>query len=136
IQKQFFRVLQSDYRKAHFSWRLLHDPEQRVRIMGERFKSLIYDTDPFLIIQEIFSRTSHLERLDQFLVVDGLTWLPDDILVKTDRSFMLNGMEPRCPFLNHLLAEFLAGVPARLKLKGFTDKYLLRKAMKDLLPAD
>ena len=47
---------------------------------------------------------------------------------------MANGLELRVPFLDHKLVEFAAALPAELKLKGSTGKYLLREAMKNVLP--
>lgn len=51
-----------------------------------------------------------------------------------DRMMMGNSVEGRFPFLDHRLAEFAAGLPDRLKLHGLNEKYLLRKAVEDLLP--
>ncbi len=51
-----------------------------------------------------------------------------------DRVDMANSMEARPAFLDHHLAEFAAGVPPTLRIKGKTEKYVLREAMKGLLP--
>jgi len=51
-----------------------------------------------------------------------------------DRMMMGNSVEGRFPFLDHRLAEFAAGIPDRLKLNGLREKYLLRKAVADVLP--
>ncbi|MBP6731639.1 MAG: asparagine synthase (glutamine-hydrolyzing) [Chitinophagales bacterium] len=136
IQKQFFAGCLYNYRQAHYSWRLLHNPEQRVTLLGLKNKELVYDTDPFKKFDKIFSECAHLEKNDQFLIVDAQTWLTDNILIKTDRALMLNGLEARTPFLNHTLAEFLATLPFKWKLKGFNEKYILRTLMKNYLPEE
>jgi asparagine synthase (glutamine-hydrolysing) len=51
-----------------------------------------------------------------------------------DRVDMANSMEARPAFLDHHLAEFAAHIPPRLRIKGDTEKYVLREAMKGLLP--
>jgi len=51
-----------------------------------------------------------------------------------DRVDMANSMEARPPFLDHHLAEFAAKVPPSLRIKGKTEKYVLREAMKGVLP--
>jgi asparagine synthase (glutamine-hydrolysing) len=51
-----------------------------------------------------------------------------------DRVDMANSMEARPAFLDHHLAEFAATVPPSLRIKGRTEKYVLREAMKGLLP--
>lgn len=52
-----------------------------------------------------------------------------------DRMAMAHGVEGRFPFLDHRLVEFASRIPPSLKLKGLTEKYILREATKDLLPA-
>jgi asparagine synthase (glutamine-hydrolysing) len=52
-----------------------------------------------------------------------------------DRMAMAHGIEGRFPFLDHRLVEFASRIPTGFKLKGLTEKYILRKATKDLLPA-
>jgi asparagine synthase (glutamine-hydrolysing) len=72
--------------------------------------------------------------LNRMLYADAKIWLPDDLLLKADKMTMANGLELRVPFLDHKLVEFAATLPADLKLKGRTGKYLLREAMKNVLP--
>jgi asparagine synthase (glutamine-hydrolysing) len=49
---------------------------------------------------------------------------------------MAASIESRVPFLDHKLVEYTARLPERLKLRGLTTKYILRKAMKGLLPEE
>lgn len=51
-----------------------------------------------------------------------------------DRVDMANSMEARPPFLDHHLAEFATRIPPTLRIKGRTEKYVLREAMKGILP--
>jgi asparagine synthase (glutamine-hydrolysing) len=51
-----------------------------------------------------------------------------------DRVDMANSMEARPPFLDHHLAEFATRLPPSLRIKGRTEKYVLREAMRGLLP--
>ena len=72
--------------------------------------------------------------IDQLLYFDSKVYLPDDVLAKVDRMSMLNSLEVRVPLLDHKLVELAATIPASLKLKNRTTKYILKQAMKDLLP--
>jgi asparagine synthase (glutamine-hydrolysing) len=63
-------------------------------------------------------------------------YLQDDILVKVDRASMLHSLEVRAPFLDIELVDFLRRLPADMKLRGTTSKYILRRAAQTLLPAD
>jgi asparagine synthase (glutamine-hydrolysing) len=72
--------------------------------------------------------------LDALLRVDLHTYLPDDLLVKMDRATMANSLEARSPFLDHVLVEFGAQLPAEQKLEGQRSKVLLRHIAASLLP--
>jgi len=66
--------------------------------------------------------------------LDLKLYLQESILVKVDRASMASSLEVRAPFLDYELVEFVTGLPPGLKLKGLTSKYILKKAMKNLLP--
>ncbi len=51
-----------------------------------------------------------------------------------DRVAMANSIEGRFPFLDHRVIEFANRLPPQLKIRGLTEKYLLKKSMKGLLP--
>ena len=61
-------------------------------------------------------------------------YLPLDILTKVDRMTMAHSLEARPPLLDHRLVEFAATIPARLRLRGGTTKYLFKQAMRGILP--
>lgn len=73
--------------------------------------------------------------LNRYLCFDQSYYLPDDILYKCDRVSMAHSLEVRPPFLDHRIAEFAASLPARLKIRGGRQKYLLRELMRDKLPS-
>ena len=81
-----------------------------------------------------FEAVPKKDVLNRMLYADMKIWLPDDLLLKADKMTMANGLELRVPFLDHKLVEYAATLPAYLKLKGSTGKYLLREAMKNVLP--
>jgi asparagine synthase (glutamine-hydrolysing) len=62
------------------------------------------------------------------------TYLPLDILTKVDRMTMAHSIEARPPLLDHRLVEFAARVPSHLRLRDGTTKYLLKRAMRGILP--
>jgi asparagine synthase (glutamine-hydrolysing) len=71
---------------------------------------------------------------DNFLWLDQLTYLPDDILHKCDRMSMAHSLEVRPPFLDHRVVEFAAKLPHTLKIRGSKLKFVLRELMKNRLP--
>uniref|UniRef100_A0A7V4XT24 asparagine synthase (glutamine-hydrolyzing) n=1 Tax=Acidobacterium capsulatum TaxID=33075 RepID=A0A7V4XT24_9BACT len=70
-----------------------------------------------------------------YLKFDQECYLPDDILVKSDRMSMAHSIEVRPPFLDHRLVEFAAGLPSALKIRGSQQKYLLKQLMRSKLPS-
>jgi asparagine synthase (glutamine-hydrolysing) len=73
-------------------------------------------------------------RLERLLHLFASTYLPEDILTKTDRASMLNGLEVRAPFLAREFAEFASSLPNEWKLKGLQTKYLLKKLAARFVP--
>jgi asparagine synthase (glutamine-hydrolysing) len=62
--------------------------------------------------------------------------LPDFVALGLDRSSMAYSLEARVPFLDHELAEFCAQIPPSLKMKWLNEKYVLRRALRPLLPEE
>lgn len=127
---RFAHGLDSDYRLAHYNWRKLFSIQERIAILGEKYKDLIIDSDPLKSFLGFFSEVEHLDRLDQYLYVDSKTWLCDNILIKLDRNSMFAGLEMRSPFLNRELTEFIASCPVEFK----KDKKILKILAEGLLP--
>jgi asparagine synthase (glutamine-hydrolysing) len=71
-----------------------------------------------------------------FLEFDQQYYLPDDILVKSDRVSMAHAVEVRPPFIDHRIVEFAAKLPIDFKVRGGRQKYLLKEVMRSKLPAD
>lgn len=72
--------------------------------------------------------------LNQLLYIENKILLPEEKLMKMDKIPMAHAVEARVPYLDHNLVEFAATIPVNLKLNGFTEKYILRKAMQNDLP--
>ncbi|MEO8074809.1 MAG: asparagine synthase (glutamine-hydrolyzing) [Acidobacteriota bacterium] len=73
--------------------------------------------------------------LDRLLYTDMKTYLVE-LLMKQDQMSMAASIESRVPFLDHRLVEFAAGLPARMKLRGFKTKWILREAVREILPPE
>ncbi len=71
---------------------------------------------------------------NRMLYADTHFYCPEDCLTKVDRMTMAWSLEARVPLLDHGLVEFMGSLPPGWKLHGFTSKYLLRRAVRDLLP--
>jgi len=73
--------------------------------------------------------------LPRMLYADQKTYLVE-LLMKQDQMSMACSIESRVPFLDHHFVEFAMSIPDRMKIHGSTQKYVLKKAVEDLLPHD
>ena len=122
----------SQSRAARYrAWLSVFTPELRAELYGGRSRASGIDR-----LLPIFERHEDLDGVDAMLAADVDWYLPTDLLVKIDIATMANSLEGRSPFLDHPLAEFVARLPSRFKVKGWTSKYILKKAVADLVPAE
>ena len=112
-----------------------------------RWNSIFQDDLPSLLLRNgnvdslshlssALSASRHASPLNQLLAANYASYLPDDLLVKTDRCTMANSLEARCPLLDTALTEYAATLPDALKLDGTRTKAILRDAFSDVIPAD
>jgi asparagine synthase (glutamine-hydrolysing) len=75
-----------------------------------------------------------LDPLNQVLANDMRLYLENDILVKLDRASMRASLEGRVPLLNNDFVAYATGLPLALKLRGLRSKWLLKRALRGVLP--
>ena len=116
---------------GHLWWKtVLTDDAKRAVYAGESQR-----LEPTVRLFERAYAEADGDETDRLQYVDNQIYLPSDILVKCDRMSMAHSLEARVPFCDRAVVEFARTVPSRLRLKGFTGKYLLRRAMRSRLPA-
>ena len=89
----------------------------------------------FAPIDRCAADAAGLSPVELLIYLFLVTYLPDDILTKTDRASMFNGLEVRSPYLDRRFAEYACALPTRLKLRGRTKKYILKHLACRYLPA-
>jgi asparagine synthase (glutamine-hydrolysing) len=99
----------------------------RAALLGEDIISARFD--------EIEREAKCLDPLSQMLLFEARLRLPDRINLRLDRTSMAQGIEARAPFMDHTVMEFAARIPHSLRTGPNFNKHLLRRAMRDDLPA-
>jgi asparagine synthase (glutamine-hydrolysing) len=83
---------------------------------------------------DTFNLIKELSTMEQMMLVDYVTYLPDEVLTKVDRATMSVSLEGREPLLDHKIIEFMSSVPIELKYKNKVGKYLAKELLYKYLP--
>jgi asparagine synthase (glutamine-hydrolysing) len=119
----------------HLAWVGNFVPDAKSALWGPALKERVRPDAARELVDGLFSVRKDGSLLHRLMYLDIKTWLVDDILHKVDKMSMATSLEARVPLLDHKLVEFVATLPAALKLPGFQMKRLLKEAVKDLIPA-
>ncbi|MBK9214749.1 MAG: asparagine synthase (glutamine-hydrolyzing) [Chloracidobacterium sp.] len=82
------------------------------------------------------SHSNAADEIEQMQQLDISYYLAEDILTKVDRAAMAVSLETRAPFLDPRVGQFAASIPVDYKLRGGKGKFILKRAVKPLLPAE
>jgi len=116
------------------------DAAQKMNLYTAGVQAQLRASDPTVRHHSSFDVVRGADFLNQMLYLDTKIFMPSLNLNYNDKMSMASSVEVRVPFLDRELAEFAAwNIPPNLKLRGFlrpTTKHILRRAMRDLLPAE
>ena len=104
------------------------------REIGELFECPLSPEDLYEEVLTLWHSGDAKDIVDRTLEFYTNFYLQDDILMKVDRAAMMNSLETRAIFLDNDLVEFCRRLPNRFKLRRGQRKYLLRRALRGLVP--
>ncbi len=110
--------------------------EMRAELFSEDFKQELDGYDASEVFASHVEGKSFSDSLSLVQYLDFKTYLPGDILTKVDRASMAHSLEVRTPFLDYELVEWVAQLPADIKLHDGEAKHLLKKSLEPLLPRE
>jgi len=104
------------------------------RILCHDLRQTVEQYDPFLRYAEFNRRFCNLDVVQRMLYTDTGIVLPDTFLEKVDKATMAHGIEVRVPLLDNELADYAMGLPSALKIRYGQKKWILRRALRGILP--
>lgn len=134
--KRFLAAARLPRNERYFRWMSTFDREAKQALYTDDFAARLANVDAGDFLGDWFSNANGSGSLDAALLVDQMTYLPNDLLVKVDIATMANSLEGRSPFLDHKVIEFAASLPASLKMGRFETKSLLKKVAARLVPKE
>src|SRR6266516_4008129 len=134
--KRFIQAASLPKVERYLRWVSVFDAEAKQDLYSADFLRQTQSVNAATILEPWFVKANGSGIVDASLLTDTMTYLPNDLLVKVDIATMAVSLDARSPFLDHHVMEFAASLPEKLKLRGLTTKYLLKRMLKKLLPAE
>ncbi|HEY2963210.1 MAG TPA: asparagine synthase C-terminal domain-containing protein, partial [Pyrinomonadaceae bacterium] len=134
--KKFARSAALDFEDRYLGYGTYFTDELKQRIYTDEWRHRTREFDAYAAHRGYFARVANAAPLNRLLYVDLKTFLPCLNLITTDKTSMAANLEVRVPFLNREMIEMAARMPPRLKLRGLTRKYVLKRALESVLPRE
>jgi asparagine synthase (glutamine-hydrolysing) len=133
--KRTFLTQAADIESLYLDNFAIFSGQMQEKLLRGETKERIGRTNPYFHQQNWLAGTDARDVLDKLLYADTKTYL-HELLMKQDQMSMAASIESRVPFLDHRLVEYTARLPERMKIRGRDTKWILREAMKGILPAE
>lgn len=138
--KRVFQALRLvDPARRYPSWLIAFTPEMQVELLGADLREAVAGHDParpYYGYYHALNGQTASDHLNRLMYVDLKTLLVDGYMEKVDKATMACSLEARLPLLDHRLVELAFQIPGRFKIRGVSSKRILKRAVRDLVPAD
>ena len=105
-------------------------------LLSDAWRQAVSRTDPFAHYRSVARSLGDLDAVQRMIFTDVSILLPDTFLEKVDKATMAHGLEVRVPFLDAALADYALGLPAAYKASRREKKWILRRALRGVVPDD
>jgi asparagine synthase (glutamine-hydrolysing) len=133
--RRTFLARAADLENLYFDNFAIFPKAMQARLLSGETRARIFEQNPYADLQNHLAQTDARDALDKLLYADTKTYL-HELLMKQDQMSMAASIESRVPFLDHELVEYTARLPRKMKIRGRETKWILREAMKGILPAE
>jgi asparagine synthase (glutamine-hydrolysing) len=132
--KRFVRSSNSDIVARHHSWFGSFSSDEQEPLLTEYVRGQT-SNDIYAGPRALLESCNAANEIERMQYLDMNFYMAEDILTKVDRASMAVSLETRAPFLDPRVGAFAASLPLEYKLRGNKGKYILKKAVEELLPA-
>jgi len=127
--ERFLRTFNQPFPRRYVGYNSLFLTGEKHSLYSTEFRNKVKSNDALSLFEKFYN--SELTLLENALRFDVNTYLPEDLLFKTDIASMAHALELRAPFLDYKLMETMAGIPSRFKVKNGVLKSVLKDALLD-----
>lgn len=131
--KRFVRAAELDLVERHHTWFGSFAASQHEGLLTREVLDQT-NADIYREAREMLANCDATTDIERMQYLDINYYLAEDILTKVDRAAMAVSLETRAPFLDPRIGQFAASLPLEQKLNGNSGKFILKNAMKNLLP--
>lgn len=133
---RFLSSLSHSFYSRYINYNSFFSQTVKNNLYRSEFKKIVGKNNTYQLYSSLFD--PKLDHLDNALNFDINTYLPDDLLYKSDSASMAYGLELRSPFLDHTLMEKIASIPSKEKLLFTKKKKILKEVAHkfNLLPKE
>jgi asparagine synthase (glutamine-hydrolysing) len=128
--KRFVSGVTHPVAERHQRWMGSFGSEERIAVLSRDVRGELAAVGSDGLIDEYAA----FDPLNQVLMIDMRLYLENDILVKLDRASMMASLEGRVPLLNNDFVTYATSLPLNMKLRGLRSKFLLKRALRGILP--
>jgi len=136
LMQQFLKGLGWAPELRFFLWMGYYSNADKSRLLSKDFQQQLGGLNPFEDILRHVERSGLKDDFQRLLYLCQKLYFQDDILAKVDRMSMAHSLEVRVPYMDRALVEYACRIDPDYKLAGLTTKYVLKRAVKGLLPRD
>ena len=134
--KRFVSAVAKKPMERYLDWIAIFNEERRCLLYRPEFVERLEDSDPIAFLSSGWAKAGERDPVACASLADLQTYLPCDLMTKTDIASMANSLECRQPFLDYRLVEYAIGLPTKFKLRGRAGKRILKDTFGELLPAE
>jgi len=134
--KKLMEALAMAPERRYLRWIEIFSIEAKVALYSRSLAERLAGHDSAGLVLAEYAKAAKRDFLTATTIVDMMTYLPYDLLVKVDIASMANALETRSPFLDHKVVELAARIPMKHKLRGWKGKHILKRAFEDMIPRE